>query len=192
MTRFTLALLAVLVGAASATAQEQCSPQCSGGLFGYLVRGFSENNQWPYPYYCPDRKAVVDPFQVMSQNGWRRQNLLADQHFQETGGKLNEAGQAMVRRIVIDSATRPHPIYVHRGQNADETAARMTAVQQFAAKIATDGGVPPVLATNLDPAGYPAGWPPNREGANVSRRFEPWMPDKIYLPDPDQQQSGGK
>jgi hypothetical protein len=190
MTRFIVALLAVLAGAASAAAQEQCSARCSGGFFEYLAKEYSENHQWPYPYYCLDRQAVRDPFAVMVQNGWRLQNLLADHHFQEKGSQLNDSGQAVVRRIVNDLAAQHRPIYVRRGQTADETAARMAAVQQFAAKIASDGDVPPILATNVSPAGYPAGWPPIREGA-VSRKFQVWVPDKMYLPDQDKQGGGG-
>ena len=190
MTRFTVAVLAVLAGAASTAAQEQCSARCSGGFFEYIAKEYSENHQWPYPYYCFDRQAVRDPFAVMTQNGWRRQNLLADYHFQEKGSQLTEPGQATVRRIVNESAAQHRPIYVRRGQTADETAARMTAVQQFAAKVALDGDVPPILVTNVTPAGYPAGWPPVREGA-VSREFRVRVPKDMYLPDQDKQGSGG-
>jgi hypothetical protein len=129
----------------------------------------------------------------MVQNGWRRQNLVADHHFREMGAQLNDAGQTVIRRIVNEMAAQHHPIYVRRGQTAEETAARMAAVQQFAAKVAVDGNVPPVLETNVSPAGYPAGWPPplvGNRGSNVGRQFQVSVPKEMYLPDSDKQGGG--
>jgi hypothetical protein len=46
----------------------------------YVRSGYQRNHQWPWPYYCPDREAVRQPFEAMVANGWRRQNLLGPHH----------------------------------------------------------------------------------------------------------------
>ena len=193
MTRFAVAVVTLLAVIAPAAAQSPPNPQ-GGGVIDTFTRAYSENHQWPYPYYCYDRQAVHDPFVVMAQNGWRRQNLLADYHFQNAGGQLNDAGQDAVRRIVVDAAALHHPIYVRYGRTAAETAARMAAVEQFAARCAGEGGVPPILATNVTPATYPADWPSTTKGdnkPNVGRQFQVAVPDRLYLPDEDKQGSSG-
>ena len=192
MPRFAVAFLAVVAGVASANAQNPPSCQPARPFFEYIADETRQNNRWPYPYYCADRQAEREPFEIMVQNGWRRQNLLADYYFQEKTGELTEAGQAVVRRITNEVPAPHRTIYVRKGQTPDQTAARINAVQQYAAKVALDGSVPPIVETSISPAGYPAGWPPVREGA-VSRRFQVSVPDKMYLPDTSSNSgSGGK
>lgn len=189
MPRFAAAFIAVLAGIASANAQQPPCCQSDRPFLEYLAEETRQNNRWPYPYFCADRQAEREPYEIMVQNGWRRQNLLADHYFQEKTGELTEPGQAAVRRIANEVPAPHRTIYVHKGQTPQQTAARIKAVQQYAAKVAADGNVPPILETNVSPAGYPAGWPPVREGA-VSRRFQVWVPEKIYLPDPTSNSGG--
>jgi hypothetical protein len=189
MPRFAVAFLAVVAGVASANAQDPRSCQYPRGFFEYIADETRQNNRWPYPYSYADRQAEQEPFAIMVQNGWRRQNLLADHYFQEKTGQLTEAGQAVIRRIANEAPAPHRTIYVRKGQTPEQTAARINAVQQYAAKAAVDGNVPPIVETSISPAGYPAGWPPVREGA-VSRKFQVWVPDKIYLP--ESSTGGGK
>ena len=81
MSRFISAVFAVLAGVAPAIAQESCSDPCPRGILEEIADGYYENHRWPYPYSYADQQAVRDPFVIMVQNGWRRQNLLADYHF---------------------------------------------------------------------------------------------------------------
>ncbi|MGQ9576925.1 MAG: hypothetical protein ACUVUC_16600 [Thermoguttaceae bacterium] len=178
-------LLAAFTITASAVPAQQ---PCRHGLLEYLAEQYCENARWPAPYFCPDRQAVRDTLAIGVQNGWRRQNLLAEHHFQPQTGQLNEAGRTAIRRILDDVPAARRTIYVRKADTPEETAARLEAVQQFAAKLAGQTNVPPILQTRISPAGYPAGWPPVREGA-VSRKFQVWVPEKLYLPDPDK--SGG-
>ena len=182
MPRFAIAFLALVAGAACANAQEPPSCQCRRPLLEYIAEETCQNNRWPYPYVCADRQAEREPYEIMIQNGWRRQNLLADHYFQEKTGELTEPGQAVVRRIANDVPAPHRTIYVRKGQTPEQTAARVKAVHAYAARVAADGNVPPIVETNISPAGYPAGWPPIREGS-VSRRFQVWVPDKMYLPE---------
>jgi hypothetical protein len=190
MSRFISAVFAVLAGVASAVAQDSCSDPCPRGILEDIADGYYENHRWPYPYSYADQQAVRDPFVIMVQNGWRRQNLLADYHFLEKTGQLNEAGQTAIRRIAQEVTAQHRMIYVRRALTTEETAARIAAAQQYAAKVALDGNVPPVAETSVRPAGYPAGWPPSREGA-VSRNFRVSVPKEMYLPETDKQSGGG-
>ena len=54
----------------------------------YVRRGYHRNVLWPWPYVCPDRVAVREPFCIMVNNGWRRQNLLGPHHFNADATKL--------------------------------------------------------------------------------------------------------
>ena len=133
-----------------------------------IAKDTCEVNQWPNPYLCPDRAAVRAPFEIMVQNGWRRQNLMGDHFFKEKTGALNEAGQQVVSSIAIDSVPQHRMIYVSRATTPDETAARIAAVQKQVEKFSPAGSVP-VLATTMRPTGYPANWPNPEECVGQSQ-----------------------
>src|SRR5262245_47868872 len=63
----------------------------------YVKRGYHRNKAWPWPYVCPDRIAVREPFGVMVENGWQRQNLLGDYHFNPDSKGLTKAGELKVQ-----------------------------------------------------------------------------------------------
>lgn len=170
----TLVALASLAGAAPA------SGQCLERAVDSIAKDTCEVNQWPYPYLCPDRLAVHAPFAIMVQNGWRRQNLMGDQHFQEKTGALNDTGRQMVRTIAQDENAQHRMIYVSRAATSEETAARIAAVQKHVAQVAPTNKVP-VNETTLRPAGYPVGWPSNKD-TSISRKFPISVPSNIYLP----------
>jgi hypothetical protein len=154
----------------------------NGEVFRALVRDFQEINQWPCPYNCWDRESAKAPWAGMIQNGWRRQNLLADGHFTGNNSELSAAGQYKVRWILTEAQIDHRTIFVRRGETAEETAARLNAVRKYAAKVAPDGGPPSILETHLSPAGYPAGWPGAKD-ESITRKFQSNMPDKLYLPE---------
>jgi len=111
---------------------------------------------WPKPFVCPDRQAVRAPFAIMVANGWQRQNLLGDHYFEPGTGELTVAGQEKIRWIV-ESAPQPHrTIYVHRGADAKDSAARVEAAQQYVARIVGEGELPAVVPTSIPEPGWPA------------------------------------
>ncbi len=157
---------------------------CGGDLFHALVSDFQEVNQWPCPYVCWDRAAVEAPFPTMIQNGWRRQNLLADYHFSGTEGGLTPAGQFKVRWILTQVPLEHRTIFVQRAGTAEQTAARVAAIREYAGKAAPESGPPSVLETYMTPVGYSAGWPGgSKEDSSINRKFQPFVPEKIFLPD---------
>ena len=71
----------------------------------------------------------------MVANGWRRQNMLGEFHFEPATGQLTEAGRLKVRWILTACPEQHRLIYVHTAERDEETSARIAAVQQLAAQI---------------------------------------------------------
>ncbi len=177
----TLLIIPTLVAVMSSTVR--------GDVLKALVGDFCEVNQWPCPYGCWDREAARAPFPAMIQNGWRRQNLLADGHFTANSGELSPAGQYKVRWILTEAPIQHRTIFVRRAGTSEQTTARVNAIREYAAKAAPDAGPPSILETYLAPAGYPAGWPGTKDDS-IARKFQTYMPDKLYLPERNSNSSG--
>lgn len=147
------------------------------------ARDFKRNNCWPEPFLCPDRQSVRAPLGLMVHNGWLRQNMIADHHFQEGSSQLTEAGERKVRWIINQAPKHHRAIFVHTAETAEETAARIDVVQQLAIRLLPEGELPPVMQTNLDAGG----WPAERVDA-IDRKFRDTTPDPRL---PELQSGGG-
>lgn len=122
----------------------------------YVKSGYHRNVEWPWPYVCDDRIAVRQPFAIMVNNGWRRQNLLGDHHFTETG-ELSRAGELRVQWISTQVPPDRREIYVERSITTPEiTDQRMAATREYAARLVGDGNHPQVHGTYLTSEGRPA------------------------------------
>jgi hypothetical protein len=148
-----------------------------------VARDIKRRNCWPQPFVCPDRQAIRSPLNIMVSNGWRRQNMLGDHHFEEDG-KLTDAGRIKIRWILTEAPQHHRTIYVRRATTAEVTAARIDSVQQLAALIVPEGELPAVLETSI-PA---QGWPAARVDA-IGRKFEATIPDPRL---PDASGTGGE
>jgi len=164
-----------------AVAQCQCA-RCRGGFLESIAQDYAERNHWPMPYVCPDREAVRAPFALMVHNGWRRQNMLCDEHFKEGTAELTEAGRLKVQRIMTEVPAPHRTIYVRRAESPEVTAARIQAVYDLAAKFSPDGSPPVVQETTV----APAGWSAERVDA-VTRKFQTAVPVP-QLPPPQSNQ----
>jgi hypothetical protein len=109
---------------------------------------------WPEPFNGPDRAVTRMPFAIQVNNGWRRQNMLGEFHF-DAGGQLTEAGRNKVRWILTTCPQQHRFIYIHIADKNDITMARMASVQQVAAEITPDN-VPPITLTSIAEGGAPA------------------------------------
>lgn len=124
--------------------------------FGSIARDYKRRQCWPEPFTVPDRVAARAPLVTMVSNGWRRQNMLGELHFEPATGQLTEAGRLKVRWIVTE-APQPHRIvYVHTADSNEETAARIAAVKQLVVRYAPPGEMLPVLPTSISDEGWPA------------------------------------
>ena len=141
-----------LIALASAT---QVSAELLCEAVNSVVLDIKRRNCWPEPFVHADRATVRAPFCVMVANGWRRQNMLGEFHFEPATGQLTEAGRLKVRWILTACPDQHRLIYVHAAEQDEETSARIAAVQQLAARIAPND-VPPVMPTSIADDGWPA------------------------------------
>ena len=123
-----------------------CASQVSAdfmfGIFNGMAKDTKRRNCWPEPFVNADRVAARAPFATMVANGWRRQNMLGEAHFDAATGQLTEAGQLKVRWILTVAPQQHRIIYVHGAKTEEETAARLVVVQQVAGQIAPNN-MPP-------------------------------------------------
>ena len=122
-------------------------------FFEGVVRDTKRRQCWPKPFNCPDREAVRAPFAVMVANGWQRQNMLADFHFEPGTTRLTEAGRLKVRSILFDSPEQHRTVFVRRADTPEETAARIESVQQLVVTMAPPGQAPSVMPTDMSAGG---------------------------------------
>jgi hypothetical protein len=153
MRRMTAQVIAVVTIAASATTAHAVFVD---SMDHYMESGYHRNVLWPWPYVCPDRIAVREPFNMMVSNGWRRQNLLGSHHFDSNTNRLSEAGQLQVRWIMTQAPPGRRQIFIERALDPSVTAARLDAVREYASHVVIDGQVPQVYETNLMAEGRPA------------------------------------
>jgi hypothetical protein len=137
-----------------------------------VVRDFKRNNCFPEPFQRPDRVSIRAPFNVIVQNGWERQNMLGDHHFDESGQTLNEVGELKVRWILLEAPLHHRTVYVHRAASPEKTSQRIDAVRQFALGILPTGEVPEIQETSIGMAG----WPAERVG-DLQRKYQESTPE---------------
>jgi hypothetical protein len=122
----------------------------------YVKRGYRQNKVWPWPYVCADRIAVREPFCLMVNNGWRRQNLLGPHHFTENSVKLTSAGELRIRWIMTQAPGERRTIFIERDVNPAVTAERLATARDYASQVSTDGQIAQVVETHLISEGRPA------------------------------------
>jgi len=122
----------------------------------YMKQTYHMNQMWPWPYQCADRVAVHEPFCIMVNNGWRRQNLLGAHHFVPGTNQLSPAGELRVQWIMTQAPPERRNIFIERTLDPETNAQRTAAVRDFAIKVSTDGREPLVAETFLMSEGRPA------------------------------------
>jgi hypothetical protein len=151
--RFLTAVSLVLFTLGSAT---QASAECwVSSFFKSIVRDIKDRQVWPDQYRPLDKAAQKAPFPVMIENGWRRQNLLVDAHFDQNTKQLTEAGQIKVRWILTAAPQQHRSIYVHAAGTTEDTSARIASVQQYVSKVSPND-LPPILTTTISEEGWSA------------------------------------
>jgi hypothetical protein len=164
--------LAVLFAVAGNTLPGQAQECAQTGVVASIVRDFERRNCWPEPFIFPDRQAVRDPIAIMVARGWERQNMLAEQYFEENRADLTEAGKLKIRWIVAEPPPHHRVIYVRRTVTPELTMARIQAVTAFATQAAQPEPCPPVLETTASQLG----WPADRVDV-LSRKFYAAIPE---------------
>jgi hypothetical protein len=110
------------------------------------------NNAWPEPFQTADRAAVREPFCIQTDNGWKMQNTVGTYLFDENHA-LNKAGELQVKWIVTQAPVHRRAVFVLKGDNPEQTAARVASVNAAVAKYAGPN-IPPVMVTDTEPSGW--------------------------------------
>jgi hypothetical protein len=165
MTRCAFGLLIgwiVVLSAAPAEAQWMTGAQTA----------YRRNQAWPEPFLMPDRAAVCTPFTIQVANGWRRQNLMSDYHFNEETNQLTASGEIKVRFILTQMPPQRRTIFVQRGLTPEVTATRVAVVENAAGRSGPPGSIAAVVESDLPNDGWPAD-----EIDAVTRRWNSTRPD---------------
>ena len=112
-----------------------------------------QNIKWPEQFIDHDRSAARAPFSAMIANGWRSQNTIANYHFKEETGELNDTGRLKVRSVVLENPVEWRTVFVLRADYAEMTASRVRSVQQYVTELSQGDVPPPVLVTTIEPRG---------------------------------------
>ena len=96
-----------------------------GGLLHRVSEDTVRRNCWPAPFLYPTRQAAREPFATMVANGWERQNMLTDGHFDSrTGSSLRPE-----RRRCSGSSTNIPSITATSSFTAPRTTRQETAAR---------------------------------------------------------------
>jgi hypothetical protein len=167
-----------------------CASQASAAFcfdfFNSIARDVKRRQCWPEPFGGADRAAARMPFVTMVSNGWRRQNMLGDAHFDPSTGQLTEAGRIKLRWILINAPQQHRVVYVRVGMTDEETSNRFASVQQLVCQVAP-ANPPPMLPTSLADDGRPAA----EVGAITRKYLESTPIPRLAVPSSGGGSSGG-
>jgi hypothetical protein len=149
-------LCTALAAAATLAVIQPASADWFENMIAVMKRDYKRNNCWPEPFMQPDRVHVLVAFEAITDNGWRRENMLGNHHFQPDSSRLTEAGEIRVLHILTQNPAHRRAIFVQKSLEADITAKRMDLVQQYAASTLPGAPLPEVLETTLVVEGRPA------------------------------------
>ena len=162
--------LAAALAVSSGSAQQYGSVQpcgngqpCGAGMHCGAATSVSshdscwENQIWPNQYIQPSRRGICQAFETMTVNGWRQHNLLGQYHYDATTNELTEAGRLKVQWVATQAPPHRRSLYVARGADQQQTAARVAAAQQLAVTSTFVGPAPEVYDTHVRDEGRPAG-----------------------------------
>ena len=163
MKRFRYPAGALLVLALTCQAvQAQCGQYgqcgCEQPTIADLYKsGYAANVIWPRQYVPASRRGICQTYAVMINNGWRRQNLLGDYHFESETNELTRAGELKVNWILTQAPPDRRQVFVQRGMDVDQTAQRIEAVNALASNMSPAVEMVDVTDTHIVAEGHPAG-----------------------------------
>ncbi|TWT95981.1 hypothetical protein Pla108_30590 [Botrimarina colliarenosi] len=127
-----------------------------GEFYCYLEQRRAEQNAWPAQYVEQDRRNAAAPFDIMIENGWRRQNLLGSHHFNEDCTQLTQAGRLRVQWILTQAPPEHRQPFIERSLDEQTTQNRIATVNDFAMQVVRDGSSITAQETHLTSDGRPA------------------------------------
>ncbi len=148
------ALLVLLTSSSVSYGQQSCG--CEPSLGQVFRSGYDANVQWPRHYIPSARRSVCATYDAMVNNGWRRQNLLGNYHFNEDTNELTNAGKLKVNWILSQAPVQRRGVFVQRSGKELETAARVASVHHYAGNMSPAVGQVDVNDTHIVAEGHSA------------------------------------
>lgn len=183
--------LAIVGVAAPIQAQNWCRGQCDGGqahsqyhAWKYRVhRDYHRTADWPEPFVHIDRAAVRAPWGVMAHNGWRAQNTLTEELFDDEM-RLTEAGRRKVIWIATQAPEERRAVYILATIDQAATEARTESVRGLAAELTANGVQPPALMlTTRRPLRWSGDYYDRVEKAGRDAIAPPVLPEMVLTTD---------
>jgi len=138
------------ISLAQAQWQQQCQQQCQPPSAAQLYRAnYDANVHWPKIFIPPARRSVCSTYDAMINNGWRRQNLLGNYHFNQDTNQLTDAGKLKVNWILSQAPQHRRSVFVQRGAEQLQTTARIAAVHEHTAGLSPAIGAVNVNDTHI-------------------------------------------
>ena len=134
-----------------------CGHCCNMPLAEAFCRGYRANVYWPAQYIPAARRSVYSAYDAMTNNGWRRQNLLGTYHFDEHTNELTDAGKLKVQWILTQTPLHRRTIFVERGLSEQDTSTRIASVQHWTGSRSPAVGPVDVQDTHIVAEGRSAG-----------------------------------
>jgi len=173
------ALLFFVTETSVSNAQQPCAQQSCGSEHSLSRRfraGYDANVQWPRHYIPPARRSVCAAYAAMVNNGWRRQNLLGDYHFNHDTNELTSAGKLKVNWILSQAPVQHRNVFVQRGVEELQTVARITSVHDYAGSMSPSVGQVDVNDTHIVAEGHSAASVDNVFVGYEANRLPPVLP----------------
>lgn len=168
------ALIVLIASSSVSFAQHHCRHH--GGVSDRFHAAYYANVAWPRPYIQPARQSVCQAYNTMVNNGWRRQNLLGDYHFNKETNELTDAGKLKVNWILSQAPVERRNVYVQRGAVEVDTTARVAAVNNHASNMSPGVGEVNVNDTHIVAEGHPASAVDSVFVGYESNRLPPVLP----------------
>ena len=148
--------LLLLVTANSVSYGQRACGSCQPSMGDQFRAGYDANVQWPSRYTPSARNSICSAYSAMVNNGWRRQNLLGDYHFNRDTNELTHAGKLKVNWILSQAPAQRRSVFVQRAGKELETTTRLASVHDYAGKMSSVVAQVDVQDTHIVAEGHPA------------------------------------
>ncbi len=170
------ALIAMAIACQGAQAQYGCGQCYSPTLCEMFKSGYTANVIWPRQFAPAARRPICETYAVMVNNGWRRQNLLGDYHFDPKTNELTRAGEMKVQWILTQAPVHRRSVFVQRANNQSETTTRIAAVQGYSSQMSPHVGPVSVNDTHIVAEGHSASAVDNMFTGFQANQLPPVLP----------------
>lgn len=180
MKHFSISAIAllVLVSACSVSSAQRHYNNSNGQptMGQEFKAGYHANVYWPRHYIPPARRSVSAAYEAMINNGWRRQTLLGDYHFNKDTNELTSAGKLKVNWIFSQAPVNRRTVFVQRGREALATDTRIASVHDYAGNMSPAVGPVNVRDTHIVAEGHSAAAVDNVFVGYQANRLPPVLP----------------